>query len=113
MMKPDDFPHVREDEFVVAYAEVETGIVLTSAGKRALASDSVTEKYHVFSSRTDAADHAKEIVARNPHWECVILDWRGEVVETHRNVEGLPEKPVGTRKLDWWRRWFGKKETKC
>jgi len=108
-MKPQDFPQLRENEHAVLYAEVETGIVLTKAGKRALPSDGAEDKYLIFPSRTDAANHSKELVASNPRWECAILDWHGEVVETHRNVEGLPEKPVATKPTSWWRRWFAKK----
>lgn len=105
MTIPNNFPDMHEGQVAIACAEVETGIILSTAGVRAIGT---TERYRVFSSIEEASECARSLVASNRLWECYVLDHMAIVVETFRDEAAVlalrrTKAPVG-----WWRRWIGK-----
>jgi hypothetical protein len=83
MTRPKQFPELHEGEYAVLCVEVETGIVLSTSGTRAV---ETSEKYRIFSTNEQASECAKALVAANSSWECVVLTHEGTVVsiETKR-----------------------------
>ena len=109
MTRPTGFPDLREGEYAVLCAEVETGIVLSLAGARAVRTD---ETYRIYSSAELASSKARELVSANPEWEAMVLDHEGRAIQTYRDLPGYERaraarKPPARWWTLWWRRWFG------
>ena len=83
MTRPNGFPELLPSEYAVVCAEVDTGIVLSIAGVRAIGT---VDTYRVFASAAQAAACAKALVAANANWECAVLDHEGRVVERFEGV---------------------------
>ena len=86
------FPELDTGQYAVLCAEVETGIVLSTAGARALGD---AERYRTFATAEEAHAFGEGVVAANPQWECAVFNHGGVLVETYRNAaERIPAGPA-------------------
>lgn len=75
----NEIPKLTQPQCSVLQAELSTGIVLTTDGKRRIESESPF--ILIFDSFEDAKQFSKEKIIENPSFECNVYDYQGNFVE--------------------------------
>jgi hypothetical protein len=95
------FPIIEPSQYTLLHAEVDTGIVLTAAGARAIGAES---PYIIFDTFATLEAYALAKIQSDPDIECVAYDYQQIPIKVFRNDAAIDAR-VRPYKKPWWRFW--------
>jgi hypothetical protein len=97
------FPKIQPSHYALLHAEVNTGIVLTPAGERAIGVDS---PYITFDTFAALEAYALAKIHSRPDIECVAFDYQQTPIKVFRNHSAIQARARPYKK-HWWQFWSG------
>jgi hypothetical protein len=93
------FPNILPSQYVLLHAEVDTGIVLTAAGERAIG---IATPYVIFETFASLEAYALAKIHSCPDIECVAYDDQQRFIKAFRNDAAILAR-VKPNKNSWRR----------